>query len=168
MTTFRLSRGGERTHAFCRYVIRDTYLFARARVSIRPHEKWQMHVYARTHRTYHVYCRVALRERSKPASQPTNRPTGFIITRWHRAIHADRSLTSVKHVGIIARTRGSFNTSISELASYYPRKSRRGPARAPAWRHYTESTNPPKRSNAVITIAAGERGGGGEGESRAW
>lgn len=86
-------------------------------------------------RTY--YRRVALCERSKrptnqPANRPTDRPTGFIITRWHRAIRANRSLTSVEHVGIIARTRGSFNISISALASYYPRKSRRGPARAPA------------------------------------
>lgn len=81
--------------------------------------------------------------------QPTNQSTGFIITRWHRAIRADRSLTSVKHVGIIARTRGSFNISISTAASYYPRKSCRRPA---YMKTLHESTKPPKRPNFVIMI----------------
>lgn len=71
---------------------------------IHPHENDKPRVCAPCiHHAYHR--RVALCKRSKrPASQPANQ--GFIITRWHRAIRAGQSLTSVKHVGIIARNKG--------------------------------------------------------------
>lgn len=139
--------------AFRRCVIRDTYL--RARAFIRPHENDKctcMHtVYTRG--TYHR--RVALCETIEATDRPTSQPTGFIITRWHRAIRAARSLTSVKHVGIIARTRGSFNISISAVASYYPRKSRRRPARM---KTLHESAKPPKRPNFACNYDRERRG----------
>ena len=125
-----------RYYYFLLLLIARSYLakVTRARVSIRPrmrNDKCTCMRIVHTVHTYHRRCRVVLCERSKRPTKPTDQP-GFIITRWHRAIRAGRSLTFVKHVGIIARTRGSFNISISALASYYPRKSRRGPARTPA------------------------------------
>lgn len=56
--------------------------------------------------TAHVPLSGGLMQAIETTHQPTSQPTGFIITRWHRAIRAGQSLTSVKHVGIIARNKG--------------------------------------------------------------